>query len=38
MRTVRHVESNVALSDEGPLSGDTLAVVKRHAWDRNFYT
>ncbi|HXA48998.1 MAG TPA: aldo/keto reductase [Candidatus Acidoferrum sp.] len=38
MRTRRHVESNTALSDAGPLSGDTLAILKRHAWDRNYYT
>ena len=37
MRTVRHVESNAALSDQGPLPQETLAVLKRHAWDRNFY-
>jgi len=37
MRTQRHVESNVALSDAGVLAADTLAVLKRHAWNRNFY-
>lgn len=37
MRTARHVESNAALSAQGPLSTETLAVLKRHAWDRNFY-
>ena len=37
MRTVKHAESNAALSDQGPLTADTLAVLKRHAWDRNFY-
>jgi aryl-alcohol dehydrogenase-like predicted oxidoreductase len=37
MRTVRHVEANAALSAQGPLSKETLAVLKRHAWDRNFY-
>jgi aryl-alcohol dehydrogenase-like predicted oxidoreductase len=37
MRTVRHVESNAALSAQGPLPKETLAVLKRHAWDRNFY-
>jgi hypothetical protein len=34
---VRHAESNVALSDQGPLPGATLDVLRRHAWDRNFY-
>jgi aryl-alcohol dehydrogenase-like predicted oxidoreductase len=37
MRTVRHAESNAALSDRGPLPAATLATLKRHAWDRNFY-
>lgn len=37
MRTVRHAESNAALSDQGPLAAETVATLKRHAWDRNFY-
>ena len=37
MRTRRHVESNAALSDQGALPPETLAMLKRHAWDRNFY-
>jgi aryl-alcohol dehydrogenase-like predicted oxidoreductase len=37
MRTRRHVESNTALSDLGALPAATLATLKRHAWDRNFY-
>ena len=37
MRTRRHVESNTALSDLGTLPAGTLAILKRHAWDRNFY-
>ena len=37
MRTVRHVESNTALSDQGPLPGDSRDS-QRHAWDRNFYS
>ena len=37
MRTVRHAESNAALSDQGPLPAETAALLKRHAWDRNFY-
>ena len=37
MRTRKHVESNAALSDQGPLPAETLARLKRHAWDRNFY-
>lgn len=38
MRTVKHVDSNAALSDAGPLSDEVLATLKRHAWDRNFYS
>ncbi len=37
MRTVKHAESNSRLPDLGPLPADTLAILKRHAWDRNFY-
>jgi aryl-alcohol dehydrogenase-like predicted oxidoreductase len=38
MRTRRHVESNAAQSDLGALDAATLAILKRHAWDRNFYS
>jgi len=37
MRTLRHAEMNSALSDMAPLSAATLAILKRHAWDRNYY-
>jgi len=37
MRTRHHVESNCRLSDQGPLSSETVEILKRHAWDRNFY-
>jgi|SRR5271157_3369334 len=37
MRTRKHVEANCALSDQGRLDLETLAILKRHAWDRNFY-
>ena len=37
MRSVRHAESNAALSDKGPLPPETLAMLKHHAWNRNFY-
>ena len=37
MRTRKHVEANAALSDQGALSGEMLAILERHAWDRNFY-
>jgi aryl-alcohol dehydrogenase-like predicted oxidoreductase len=38
MRTRAHVESNTALSDQGALPQPVLSVLKRHAWDRNYYT
>ena len=38
MRTVRNVERNAAASDKGPLDQSTLQILKRHAWDKNFYS
>lgn len=38
MRGVRHVESNLSLSDQGPLPADVLATLKRHVWKRSFYS
>ena len=37
MRTRHHAESNAAASDLGALPPETLAALKHHAWDRNFY-
>lgn len=37
MRKVANAESNAAASDKGSLSAQTLAMLRRHAWDRNFY-
>ena len=37
MRRVRNAEANVQVSDKGPLDERTLAVLRRHAWERNFY-
>jgi aryl-alcohol dehydrogenase-like predicted oxidoreductase len=34
MRAARHVASNVAASDAGPLPDDLLARVRAHRWDR----
>lgn len=36
MRTRRHAELNAAVSERGPLPAETLAVLKRHAWERRF--
>ncbi len=38
MRTVRNVELNVAASDAGPLPLDLQAILKKHAWEKNFYS
>ncbi|MGI8991183.1 MAG: aldo/keto reductase [Bryobacteraceae bacterium] len=37
MRTVENVSINSAAPGQGPLPGKVLAILKRHAWDRNFY-
>ena len=37
MRSVKNAEANCAVPDKGPLPPETLAILKRHAWDRNFY-
>jgi aryl-alcohol dehydrogenase-like predicted oxidoreductase len=37
MRSVTSVESNCSTAGLGPLPDSALAVLKRHAWDRNFY-
>lgn len=38
MRSVRNAKANCAASDKGPLDRRTLEILKRHAWDRNFYS
>jgi len=37
MRRVVSVEHNAAAAGQGPLPSNTLEVLRRHAWDRNFY-
>jgi aryl-alcohol dehydrogenase-like predicted oxidoreductase len=37
MRTVHHVESNIAVSDGRLLSDSLRSELKRHVWQRNFY-
>ncbi len=37
MRKVKHVEANLAVSDKGPLPEAVLAVLRKHAWEKNFY-
>jgi aryl-alcohol dehydrogenase-like predicted oxidoreductase len=37
MRTRRNVEANCPVSDKGSLPEKTLAVLRKHTWQRNFY-
>ena len=37
MRRVVSVENNSAAAGQGPLPPHLLEVLRRHAWDRNFY-
>jgi aryl-alcohol dehydrogenase-like predicted oxidoreductase len=37
MRRNKTVESSCSVSDRGPLNVETMAVLKRHAWNKNFY-
>jgi aryl-alcohol dehydrogenase-like predicted oxidoreductase len=37
MRRITTVESSMHASQLGPLDASTVATLKRHAWDRNFY-
>lgn len=38
MRSVRNVERNAAVSDKGVLNEATLQILRRHAWNKNFYS
>lgn len=38
MRKVRNVAANLAVSEAGPLPAEVLAVVRRHAWAKNYYS
>jgi len=38
MRRVANAEANTGVSDKGPLSEATLQILRRHAWNRNFYS
>jgi aryl-alcohol dehydrogenase-like predicted oxidoreductase len=37
MRRMRNVEQNMKVSDAGPLPDKALAVLRRHAWAKNYY-
>jgi len=38
MRRLRHVEANLAASEQGPLEEGVLAILRRHVWEKNFYS
>jgi aryl-alcohol dehydrogenase-like predicted oxidoreductase len=37
MRSLRNAEANCKVPEKGPLSPEMLAVIRKQAWDRNFY-
>lgn len=37
MRSVGHVEANLAVSDQTPLSEEMIGKLREHRWDKNFY-
>jgi hypothetical protein len=37
MRSKSSVEANAMASGQGPLPPAMLEILRRHAWDRNFY-
>jgi aryl-alcohol dehydrogenase-like predicted oxidoreductase len=38
MRKIRNVEQNMAVSFEGPLEAPIKELLRRHAWNKNFYS
>ena len=38
MRSLRSVEANCSYSGLGPLPENTKAILRRHAWDKDFYS
>ena len=38
MRKVRNVESSCGVPDKGPLPAQALEKVRKHAWNKNFYS
>ncbi len=37
MRSLRNVETNIRVSQTGALSPETLTVLRKHAWNKNYY-
>ena len=38
MRSVEHVEGNLSVADQSPLSGEMISQLRGHCWDKNFYS
>jgi aryl-alcohol dehydrogenase-like predicted oxidoreductase len=38
MRKVRNVESNISVSDRGELAPEVLERLRKHVWNKNFYS
>ena len=38
MRRVKNVESNTRLSERGALPAKVMEILRRHAWDKNYYS
>jgi aryl-alcohol dehydrogenase-like predicted oxidoreductase len=38
MRKVRNVESNVSVSERGSLAPEVMARLRKHVWNKNFYS
>ncbi len=38
MRSVEHVEANLAASDQAALSGEMIQNLRRQRWDKKFYS
>jgi len=38
MRKIRNVQANLAVSNMGPIPVPIMEVLRRHAWDKNYYS
>ncbi len=38
MRKVKNAEANAAAINKGPLDSPVREMLKRHAWDKNYYS
>ena len=37
MRSVKHVDANMAVSNQAPLSEEMIQRLREQRWDKNFY-